>query len=76
LVITAGCNALLESTSRTYSDRLVSIHEEPSLRALHETFMREQSIGLFGSVVLPDIFRAGDELAADRSDPPRDGSSH
>ena len=62
----------LESTLRVHGDRLVSIHEGPGLGALHETFMREQLVGRFKSAMLTDIFRAGDELATDGADPPRD----
>jgi hypothetical protein len=62
----------LESSLRVHGDRLVSINEDPGLRALHETFMREELFRRFGSAALLDIFGAADELATDRRDLPRD----
>jgi hypothetical protein len=53
-------------------DRLVSVNEVPRLDALHETLMREELVGRFGSTMLPDIFRASDERSMDRRDPPCD----
>src|SRR5271168_5260833 len=53
-------------------DRLVSVNEVPRLDALHETLMREELVWRFGSTMLPDIFRASDELSMDRPDPPCD----
>ena len=61
----------LKSSLRVHGDRLVSINEDPGLRALHETFMREELFRRFGSAVLLDIFGAADELATDRRDLPR-----
>jgi hypothetical protein len=62
----------LESSLRVHGDRFVSINEDPGLRALHETFMREELFRRFRSAVLLDIFGAGDELATDGRDPPGD----
>jgi hypothetical protein len=38
-----------------HGDRLVSINEVPRLGAPHETLMREELVGRFGSAILSDI---------------------
>jgi len=53
-------------------DGLVSVNEVPRLDALHETLMREDLVGRFGSAMFLDIFRASDKLSMDRPDPPCD----
>jgi hypothetical protein len=62
----------LEATLRTHCDHLVSVNEVPRLGALHETLMREELVGRFGSTMFPDIFRAGDKCSVDRPDAPCD----
>ena len=57
-----GCTAIVLSPSMKL----------PRFGSLHETLMREELVRRFGSAVLPDIFRACDELSMDRSDPPCD----
>ena len=55
-----------------HGDGLVSVNEVPRLGALHETLMREELVRRFRSAVLPNIYRACDELSMHRPDPPYD----
>src|SRR4029077_9714326 len=47
---------------------LVTIDKLPGFGSLHERLMGEEFVRRLGSPVLPDIVRACDELAMDRSD--------